>query len=70
MNKEQIYDTEIAPHMTQIIAICKRSKIAVIANFQIPIDNNDDLQCTTALLKDEYSPSKEQLAALALLKPL
>lgn len=62
--KEEVYDEEISPLMAQIIAICKRRKIALLAQFRI----GEDLAATTALLSNEYEPSKEQLAALGLLK--
>ncbi len=58
--KEEVYDEEINPLMAKIIAICKRDKIAMICNFYL----NDDLQCTTALLSDEYNPTEAQLHAL------
>ena len=62
--KEEVYDEEISPLMTKIIEICKRRKIALLAQFKI----GEDLAATTALLANEYEPSKEQLAALSMLK--
>jgi hypothetical protein len=55
--KEQIYDAEISPLMAQIIAICKAKKIPVIADFYL----GDDLNCTTAILPEEFEPSDRQL---------
>ena len=47
MNKEQIYDSEIAPLMQQIIAICNAKKIAMVASFSIPTEESDALMCTS-----------------------
>ena len=66
--KEQVYDEEIDPLMGKIIEICKREKIAMLATFRIPTPEDPDLNCTTALLDDEYGPSKEQQASLELIQ--
>lgn len=52
MNKEHIYDSQIAPLMTQIIAICKASGIALHADFEldIPEDSAYPMHCLTHLL--------------------
>lgn len=68
MTKEAIYDAEIAPLMTQIIAICKEHKIANLCSFDLgpdPIDKDDDnhLTCTTAMLTPEFEPDERHLAA-------
>ena len=65
MNKEEIYDTQISPLMTQILGICKENRIALICDFGL----DEDLHCTSALMSEEYSPSSDQLKAWALLKP-
>ena len=67
MNKEQIHDTQIGPLMDQIIAICEEHKIAMLASFAIPTDDDSSLACTTALLDDEHEPSAQQRTALAVL---
>lgn len=59
--KEEVYDAEVYPLMAQIIAICKRNKIAMLASFTL--DLNESLQCTTALLDDEYEPHRNLLKA-------
>ena len=46
--REEIYDAQIAPLMTQIIAICKANKIPMIANYNLDHDG-DGLQCTTLI---------------------
>ena len=68
MTKEEAYDKEIRPLMAQIIEICKREKIAVLANFQLSVKDEPDLRCTTALLEKDFEPSQEQIAALSLLR--
>lgn len=68
MNKEQIYDAEISPLMAKILEVCKREKIAMVAQFSTPNDDDPDLLCTSALLDKEYDPTKAQLAAFGLLK--
>src|SRR5450432_4241349 len=43
MNKEQIYDEQISPLMTQIIKICQDHEIDFIANFELgPVDEGRD----------------------------
>lgn len=68
MTKEQVYDTEVFPLMEKVIEICKREKIAVLANFQLSLPDEEDLRVTTALLEDSFGPSKDQLSALSMLK--
>jgi hypothetical protein len=55
-NTEAIYDSEIAPLMTQIIAICDRAKIPVLASFQLTSDVDDPdgaMLCTTAIIPSD-----------------
>lgn len=54
MNKEEIYDNEISPLMRQILEICKRGKIAMVASFFIPTPDDEDLMCSSCLLDEEY----------------
>lgn len=35
MNKREIYDNEISPLLSQIIAICKKNEISFVATFQM-----------------------------------
>jgi hypothetical protein len=69
--KEKIYDEYIAPLMAEIIEICRRHKIAMIADFGLEgqTDEDSDLHCVTALLSDDFGPSDSQLEAWATLKP-
>jgi len=61
INKEPIYDEQIAPLMTKIIKICKDHDIPLVASFQLtdgPLSEEEAEQygddctlcCTTALL--------------------
>lgn len=54
MSKEQVYDNEINPLMAQIIDICRREKIALVASFAIPVPGDGGLRCTTCLLDEPY----------------
>ena len=65
MTKEQTYDEKISPLMAQIIAICKKHKIAFIADFRL----DGDLSCTSADLRDSHDPADAQIEAFELLKP-
>lgn len=49
MNKEQVYDAQIEPLMSQIIAIAQANGIAMIASFHIPTPEDDGLCCTSML---------------------
>jgi len=49
-NKEDIYDNEISPLMQQIIEICNKHKMPMIAS--VTYENNEELgpgRCTTLL---------------------
>ncbi len=69
MTKEDIYDEQISPLMAQIIEVCQEHKIAMLAQFGIPNDEDPELVCTTVLLAPEYSPSPGQLQARKILRP-
>jgi hypothetical protein len=68
MNKEEAYDAQIAPLMTEIIKICKEYKIAMLAQFSTPNDDDPDLVCTTGLLMDEHEPNEAQIEAFKILR--
>ena len=49
-NKEDVYDNEISPLMTQIIDICKQHGIPIIASFTYEnSDERDPGRCTTLI---------------------
>ena len=69
MTKEDIYDNEISPLMVKVIEICKSGGIAMIANFEIPNNEDDGLQATS-LVPDEYEKhSKHHRDALHCIHP-
>lgn len=68
MNKEEIYDSQISPLMTQIIAIAQQNGISMIASFAIQHDGEgpdgedcSQLTCST-LLPDETGEVDERFA--------
>ncbi len=63
MNKEEIYDSEISPHMVEIIRICKEHQISMVASFSIPTEEDEGCRCTTALLVPEWDPPEDFKAA-------
>jgi hypothetical protein len=69
MNKEQVYDDQVSPLMSQIIEICKTNKIAFIASFSIPTEEDADLRCTSAMLEDAFEPPEEFLRAWREIRP-
>jgi hypothetical protein len=68
VTKEQVYDAEISPLMAQIIDICKREKIAMLASFDLgqgpeSEEDGDHLMCTTAILEDSHDPAPRLISA-------
>lgn len=55
MNKEKLYDEQIAPLVAQIIEICQKNGVAMIASFAIPNDEDADLRCTSHLADETGS---------------
>lgn len=64
--KEEIYDEQISPLMTQIIDICKEHKIANICTFSLDLE--EGLCCTTAMVADEFEPQEKFREAIRLIK--
>jgi hypothetical protein len=69
MNKEQIYDEQISPLMSQIIEVCRENKIAFLASFSIPTDEDDGLRCTSAILEKDFEPPEKLMRAWQEIKP-
>ena len=46
---EAVYDSEIAPLMTKIIAICKEHEMPMLATFAYAKDADETKFCTTSL---------------------
>lgn len=65
VDKEAIYDAEISPLMQQILEICKREKIAMLASFAVPSPDDESLVCTSATLGDDHEPPASFKRALA-----
>lgn len=65
--REAIYDAEIAPLMTQIVAVCRRADIPIVASFQLDDDRPDGsgLFCST-LITDETTAMSLRRAAAAI----
>ncbi|MBR7929433.1 hypothetical protein [Burkholderia ambifaria] len=68
-NKEQIYDELISPLMAKIIEVCREHKIAHIACFAIPTEDDPSLRCTTGQLGAEFEPPEEFLLAWKFIRP-
>jgi len=68
MNKEEIYDGQISPHMDEIIKICKEHKIAMLCNFEIPTDEDSGLQCSTHLPDESGKFSKGMGEAVRIIR--
>ena len=67
--KEQIYDEQISPLMTQIIKICKEHKIPIVASFFTPGDDDPKRAVTTALLGNGFEAPVNFSNALRELRP-
>lgn len=55
--KEDIYDEQISPLMSQIIEICKENDIAIAATFELdqnPDDPDDYLHCSTVITDNHH----------------
>lgn len=46
---EAVYDSEIAPLMTKIIAVCKEHRLPMLATFAYANDVDEAQYCTTSL---------------------
>ncbi len=56
-NKEEVYDQDIKPLMSQLIDICIENKIPMVAEYHIPIDSHPGLCVSTAVVEHiEYVP--------------
>lgn len=69
MNKENIYDNEISPLMAQVIELCKKHGIAMIANFACPNDEDLDLQALSVVPDENGEQPKNHKEALLCIRP-
>ena len=65
--KEEVYDAEVYPLMDKIIKICKKNKIAMVATFHTPNDDDPDLLCSTALTTKEFDPPEKYCKMVVML---
>ena len=49
MNKSQIYDEKISPLMKDIVEICRRNDIEMVAVFGVETPSEPDLVCSSAV---------------------
>jgi hypothetical protein len=55
--REEVYDDQIAPLMTEIIRICQEAGIPLLASFELDMDEeNGPLFCTTSILPSGTDP--------------
>lgn len=73
-DKEEIYDNEIAPLMKQIIEICKREDLPMVAQFYLKQQHpevdveNGAMYCTTTIIPEKgkiYEEHREHLSYVA-----
>ena len=69
MTKEDIYDNEISPLMAQVIEICQKHGIAMIANFACPNDTDLDLQALSAVPDENDEHPANHQEALYCIRP-
>jgi hypothetical protein len=67
MTKEEIYDQQISPLMAKIIECCREHKIAFVATYSLSSQDDEGLQCTSALPEDDCEPPEHYLAAMRLI---
>ncbi len=67
---ESVYDNEIAPLMTQILAICKRERMPMMASFQYRDDDDGAALCTSHLQWPERSSDCFREAVRVFRRPL
>jgi len=64
--KKEIYDEQIRPLMTKIIAICSEHKIGNLCTFSLGDDDEGEgLMCTTAMATEEFEPPERLTLAEA-----
>lgn len=64
--RERIYDEQISPLMTQIIAICKEHDIPLVATFQLDDERGEKAEgfcCSTALVPEDACRSVKEAYA-------
>lgn len=55
---EQVYDDEIAPLMAQILEVCQKHRMPMVASFQYKLDEVGEAEhCSSGLAYKERGPS-------------
>jgi tRNA(His) 5'-end guanylyltransferase len=69
---EDVYDAEIAPLMTEIIAICQRHGMPLLASFAYARSDDAASFCTTSIPFDGRTPDQfgEALAVIRRERPM
>ena len=67
---EAVYDNEIAPLMTQILAICKRERMPMLASFQYREGDDGAALCTSHLQWPTRGPGCFREAAHVIRRPV
>ncbi len=55
---ETVYDEQIAPLMYEIVRICQRNDIPMLASFCYGAEDGEPMLCTTALVENPRTPKK------------
>jgi len=64
VNKEEVYDSLIVPHMEEITKTCKEHKIAMIASFALQAELDPVLACSTIMITDNPPPYLIEMAKI------
>ena len=65
---EQVYDDEISPLMAQIIAICKRHRMPMLASFIFHYDEDDTVSTCDTVLQHEGREFRRLAQALSIIR--
>lgn len=69
MSKEDIYDNEISPLVAQVIALCQKHGIAMIANFACPNDEDESVQALSMVPDENDEHPTNHQEALHCIRP-
>ena len=69
MTKEDIYDNEISPLMKQVIELCQKHGIAMIANFACPNDESESMQALSMVPDEKGEHPENHKEALVCIRP-
>ena len=69
MSKEDIYDNEISPLVAQVIELCQKHGISMIANFACPNDEDESLQVLSMVPDENGEHPANHKEALICIRP-